>query len=263
MTKEKNRELIDLVCNTHPFKPSKVLFEKINEESDTSDWEVKCLLARFLIHPSLGREAEALELFQDALKESDGMEMDQDAADQKAWMLRDLSGLEHHRNNHEKALDYIQQAIQIADTRKCSYSFTIRGELVYRKLDILCAMGRENEAMAEADQLIEEHADSRSTNDSYIFFCYRFKAQQAARRNNPANAREFLLKSLNFTKQPNEWVEKGRRALSEYKIGNTACSEAMNHMLQYLPNECTQIVWWDMPGEPDWENIPHPGDCAQ
>ena len=249
MTEERFMELVDLVRNSHPYAPPRILFQS-SKESGIADWERKCFLARFLMHPALDRKDEAIELFQEALEESTGIEMDQNTKDKKAWLLRDLSVLESHRGDNEKALDYILQSINIANSSSCNYEYVIRGELVLQKLSILCALGREDEADAEADRLIEEHADSKSTNDSYIYFCYRFKAEQAASRNDLAEARDFLLKSLDFTKQHNEYVEESRAALCKFEIENVACEEAMNKMIRCLPGEHTQIVWWDMPGEP-------------
>ena len=251
MTEEKYRELVDLVCSSHLRRPPRALFLNLKNESDTPDWMNKTMLARFLQYPEMHRRDEAIELYQEALEESDGIEMDQDAIDQKAWILKDLSILENHRGDNEKALEYILQAIQIANSSSYVYSFTIRGELVLTKFDILYELGREAEADAEADRLIEEHTDSKYINDSYLYFSYIYKAKRAADSNNLVKAKEFLLKTFDGIKRFGECFESARVSLSKVEIEKLTCAEAMDWMLGCLPDTQTQILGWDMPEEAD------------
>lgn len=248
MTKEKYEELVRLVCQTGDIRPPKAIFD-----GNYEDWRVRAQLARWLMRPPLNRKQDAIDLLNTLIDVPINEESSEEDIDQMAWALRDLSELEREQGEKELALSHIEQAIKLAESRNAAYSFTVRGNLLFHKFEILRSLGQEQEAEALADAMIAEHKNSAVKNDSYVFYGCLFKAHLAVTKENPAEVKEFMLKALDGIDSADETVMESRAKLESIDTGTLSVEDVFNKMYRVLPDANHDIVWWDMTGTPPWE----------
>ena len=248
ITKENYEELVSLVCQTGDIRPPKAIFD-----GNFEDWRVRAQLARWLMRPQLNRKQDAIDLLKTVVDVPINEQSPEEDIDQMAWALRDLSELEREQGEKELALKHIEQAIKLAESRNAAYSFTVRGNLLYHKFEILRSLGREQEAEALADAMIADHKNSAVKNDSYVFYGYLFKARLAVAKENPDEVKEFMLKALDGIDPADETATESRAELKSIDTDNVSAEDVFNKMYRVLPDAYHDIVWWDMTGNPPWE----------
>ncbi|BAL85042.1 hypothetical protein SELR_pSRC102350 (plasmid) [Selenomonas ruminantium subsp. lactilytica TAM6421] len=241
MTKEKYNELVQLVQDKSKLTPPLLTYNNYD------NWEHKATLARLLNMYGLNYPKYAIELFRDAIaiplnEKSSDRSSD---IDLRAWALRDLSILESQQGDNEQALQHIEQAIDLAESRTDDYEFTIRGNLLMHKFLILCELGQAQEAEALADDMIERYKNAGSKNNSYVFYGNQCKAKLAAKRGKHAEVKEFMLKALDALDNTNEAVAASRTALLSINTAGASAMDLFKEMQQALPDAYHEIVYWD------------------
>lgn len=146
------------------------------------DWRTKLIIAR-LLHKSDNLKP-ALELIESVLNEKiDYKENDEgyfgthiEYIDNMAWAYKEL-GILYWKlyKDGEKGLGYIEEALKIAESIGNKFVIITRGDIFRDKLELLKDLGREEDAIYEANNIIS-FIDMNIKN-SYLFNAYEFKAQ--------------------------------------------------------------------------------------
>ena len=115
--------------------------------------------------------------------------------------LRDIADIIWNlTKNGDATLQYLDKAFRICRSFPYRFHTEARGEIWYRRLNVLAASGRRDEALADARRMVEEekkesHAPEPILPDPlydhvnpYIFYSLRFLAEQAYKDGNVADA---------------------------------------------------------------------------
>lgn len=146
------------------------------------DWRTKLIISR-LLHKSDNLQI-ALELIESVIDEKiDYKQNDQEYfgsyteyVDNKAWAYKEL-GILYWKlyKDSEKGLEYIEEALKIAESIDNKFMIIARGDIFRDKLELLKEIGREEEAITEANNKI--NFIGMNIKNSYLFNAYEFKAQ--------------------------------------------------------------------------------------
>ena len=146
------------------------------------DWRTKLIIAR-LLHKSDNLQP-ALELIESVLSEEINRKENCDGyfgtyieyIDNKAWAYKEL-GILYWKlyKDGEKGLQYIEEALNIAESIDNKFMIIVRGDIFRDKLELLKEIGREEEAITEANNKI--NFIGMNIKNSYLFNAYEFKAQ--------------------------------------------------------------------------------------
>ena len=235
MTEEKYQELVKLVEEQGTLTPPKELY------GHYGDWNAMVTLARLLTSFGLDYPQEAVLLFREAVAVPFA-DFPQDVSEDEyvdlmAWALRDLSSLERKLGEYELSLAHIEKAIEMANSRKVRYQWTLRGNLVYHKLLTLCALGRTAEADAIAESMVKPQKQ-----DSCAYYGYLFQARQAAAQENPAAVRDFMVKAVNSMDNA-DVVLQCRTELEQVDITRLDAQSVFDQMNRLLPDVYHEVVW--------------------
>jgi tetratricopeptide (TPR) repeat protein len=146
------------------------------------DWRTKLIIAR-LLHKSDNLQP-ALELIESVLNEKIYYKENDEGyfgtyieyIDNMAWAYKEL-GILYWKiyKDGEKGLGYIEEALKIAESIDSKFVIITRGDIFRDKLELLKDLGREEDAISEANNIIS-FIDMNIKN-SYLFNAYEFKAQ--------------------------------------------------------------------------------------
>lgn len=196
MDKEQFDILVDTVLETSA-RPPENLFAGGYE-----DWHCRARLGHFLAMPELNRPDAAKELFQSVIDVEPDEESSEDI-EEKTYALQHLSQLERDGGDYEKALDYINLALEVAEESDFLYRFILRGELWGERWNLLHLLDRTAEAEAEINQRIEFFEEIPIKHNSYLYYGYRFKAQLAAKQgDSPLVVKDFMHMALSYMELP-------------------------------------------------------------
>lgn len=234
MTEEKYQELVKLV-EQNSLNPPKELYDHYG------DWHAMVTLARMLTGFGLDYPQEAVFVFREAITvpfaDFPQNVSEDEYVDLMAWALRDLSSLERRLGEYESSLNHIDKAIEMANSRKARYQWTIRGNLVYHKLLTLCAMGRTEEADAIAEAMIKPQKKN-----SCAYYGYLFQARQAAAQENPAAVKNLMVKAAESMDNA-EVVFPCRAELEQVDITKFDAKTVFDIMNRFLPDVYHEVVW--------------------
>lgn len=188
MTNADFNRLIDLVVNTG-LTPPAALFREGFE-----DWYTRAALAKFLSHPMYGRIDEAIALFESITHVTTESPLE---LEQKACSFKQLSLLlRKYKQDFPHSLNYICEAIKIAESTDYQFQTVVRGELWGVRWNLLAKLHQSKQALQEANQKIQQFNDISVLNNSYIYNAYRFKAQLSGAQGNVTEFLQLMKKAL-------------------------------------------------------------------
>lgn len=198
MNQEKYEELVKYISN-NGIEPNTILFEEDN-------FARRVFLGRFLCSSQYKKYKEAIELFEDILKnEFESYESScsfqkevptfEEYIEQKVWLLKDLSKCYLIFNNDKKkALEYINKSLSLAESVDHEFDFIVRGEIWKDKIYILRLLGESVEE--KIDEIINKYNDGIKELDSYVPNAYLMKFNKAIYDNYEEDISFYLNKLL-------------------------------------------------------------------
>ena len=201
MTQEEFHKLVHLVIDS-PAKPPETLFI-----GGMDNWHARARLAHFLAMPTINKPETALELFHSVV-DVDVDEENAEDVEEKVFALQRLSSLTKEvEGPNEKALDYINKAIELAESTDFLYKYILRGELWGDRWNLMHAIELTKDAEEEVDERIEAYKDIPIEHNSYLYYGYRFKAQLAAERGVTLVAKDYMHMAIHSMEIPAEYQE--------------------------------------------------------
>ena len=201
MTQEEFHKLVHLVIDS-PAKPPETLFI-----GGMDNWHARARLAHFLAMPTINKPETALELFHSVV-DVDVDEENAEDVEEKVFALQRLSSLTKEvEGPNEKALDYINKAIELAESTDFLYKYILRGELWGDRWNLMHALELTKDAEEEVDERIEAYKDIPIEHNSYLYYGYRFKAQLAAERGVTLVAKDYMHMAIHSMEIPAEYQE--------------------------------------------------------
>lgn len=165
-----------------------------------SSWQSLVILSRMLASDSFKEYEVALEIMEDIAKNhgADNEVSDSKTIEQKIWFLRDFGVLTWKvKEDAQKALEYLTQAVDILKSIDFELAFLIKGEVWKDKLDLLKITRQEDKAMEEANHIIADYEKSQDyINNSCLYNAYLLKAEVEKEANNLEKAVENLKLAL-------------------------------------------------------------------
>lgn len=193
-------DLTALVLDSPPHPPRHLF------SGGYADWRCRARLAHFLISRE-DRQAEGIELFE-SIADIDIDDNDPEGVEEKVFALQILSAkLRETKTALPQALNYINQAIELAESTDYLYKYVLRGELWADRWLILREQQQTDLAVAEIDEKINAYGDIPIDRNSYLYFAYRFKAQLAAKEGLTLIAKDYMHKALSYMDIPAEYQE--------------------------------------------------------
>lgn len=194
-------ELVDFVLETG-VHPPKSLFTL-----GFDDWHARARLAHFLCMPEYNKRAEGIALFKSVANEQIDEE-NPETVEEKIFALQKLSAcLREEKQELNDALNYINKAIELAESTDYLYKYILRGELWADRWITLYMQNKLDVAQAEADEKIDAYEELPIAHNSYLYYAYRFKAQIAAKNATTLIATDFMHKAISFIEVPEEYKE--------------------------------------------------------
>lgn len=185
-------ELVHLVMESK-LKPPHFLFH-----GGYDDWHTRARLAHFLAMPDFNKTDEAVELFK-TIVEAEVDEENSEDVEEKVFALQRLSTcLRTQKDQLENALNYINLAIELAESTDFLYKYVLRGELWADRWVTLHMQKKSDVAIDEVNEKIEVYESIPIHHNSYLYFAYRFKAQIAGANGTTLIAKDFMHKALSF-----------------------------------------------------------------
>lgn len=92
----------------------------------------------------------------------------------------------------DKAIEYINSAVEISDESDISFSHVLRGNLLRSKLNLLAQLGRHGEIETELERIINKYSDKGFANNSILYSAYLHKADLEYGKGNFKAALEYL-----------------------------------------------------------------------
>jgi len=114
----------------------------------------------------------------------------------------------------EDALDYINLAIELAESTDYLYKYILRGELWADRWLTLHLQKKTQIAEAEIAEKIEIFEPLPIPHNSYLYYGYRFKAQIAAECGTTLIAKDFMHMALSFMDVPKSRQDELQEAFS-------------------------------------------------
>ena len=199
MTQERFHELIHIVLDSlGSAAPPHDLFA-----GGVVDWHARARLAHFLAQTE-EYHAEALDLFLSVVDAEPNEELAQDV-EEKVYAMQGLSALEARTEElREAALEHINLAIECAESTDFLYKYILRGELWADRWNLMHKLRMTEEAEAEANERIDAFAglEEAVPHNSYLYYCYRFKAHLAAARGVVLIAKDYMHMAIHAMEIP-------------------------------------------------------------
>lgn len=207
MNEARYLELVDLVQKTTAQPPDHLFASGYN------DWHCRARLAQFLAMDGIDKQDEAIELFL-SITDVEPNEEDSQDVEEKVYALQKLSQLYKDKEKYKDAMNYICDAIELAESTDYLYRYITRGELWADRWNLMHRMKLTQEAEAEVDNRIEVFKDIPIEHNSYLYYGYRFKAQLAAERGVVLVAKDYMHMAIHNIQIPDEYKEKLDKAFS-------------------------------------------------
>ena len=99
--------------------------------------------------------------------------------------------------SEEAALTYLQQAYDIARAYTHTFHSCARGDMFYRRLAVLREAGKEEQAVTEAQQMVEAEKDNNGVNP-YKYFALKFLAEDAHNAGDDAKASDIYAEAFKY-----------------------------------------------------------------
>lgn len=232
MTKDEYQKWVDYVIK-NGLKPPRAIVEGQGYD----DWRSRIMLARFLCRNSYRQLEPAIKLYKSVL---DIKVTALEDVEQKAWAMQDLGlCIWYLLNDARQALHYIDMAVNLAESVKGEFYFIARGELWLNRWQLLSKLGEVELAIKEADEIILSKKLLHYKNNSYLYYAYKFKAENELNNNNLEQAVNFLKHALSFFPHENDSLQKLDEIWNDKSQEPSEIYTAMNKLT-------TKVVYWDI-----------------
>lgn len=168
--------------------------------SNYNDWRCRSTVGRALywmdeVEASMRVLATVLEVEPNM---EDAPEMGLSEAEHKVLCLRDVAEIVWKlAKSEDAALNYLAQAYELCRAYKHPFRSASRGDVFYRRLNILREVGKEEQAVQEAEVMLEMEANNDGINP-YRYFSYKFLAEHAHNNGDDAKGAELYEKAFTY-----------------------------------------------------------------
>lgn len=186
----------------------------LDKITNYNSWNGRLITSRFVAsyckdesNPEIKKEIlnGSLEIMEDTLnnlmkeyKVSDEYNY-KDFIEQKIWALVDVSWLQWIiYKDDKKALDYINEALELLGQVDFDLKFVVRGQIYETKWNIFLDLGREDEVLQEVENVISKYKDAEKYKESYLYYSYFIMAEIEKEKGNMEKALEYLKESLSY-----------------------------------------------------------------
>lgn len=207
MNSHEFHELTHLVMDS-PAKAPALLFQ-----GGFDDWHARAHLAHFLAMPEFKKQDEAIELFRTIVDVEADLENPEEV-EEKVYALQRLSTLMRERHDYEKALYYINLAVELVESTDFLYKHILRGEIWADRWNTLYHLKKVDIAQGEIDEKIQAFGSLPDLHNSYLYYGYRFKAQVYATEGLKEEALAAMRMALSYMDLAPEYKEKTEQALN-------------------------------------------------
>lgn len=101
----------------------------------------------------------------------------------------------YYAGDLDKALEYINSAIDLSGTVNTGFSHVLRGDLWETRLKLLSLLGRNDEIEGELERILNKYANTDFESNSYLFNAYKYRADLEYKRYNNKAALENLMEA--------------------------------------------------------------------
>jgi len=185
------KKLVEMVVKSKNPPPAELF------AAGVEDWHTRARLGHFLALPEFALQDTAISLFK-SVADAETDEENAEDVEEKMYALQKLSALLREGGENEAALNFINQAIELAESTDYLYKYILRGELWAERWNLLHQLNQSAEAEEEVDARIEAYSDIPVEHVSYLYYGYRFKAQLAAERGVIMVARDYMYMALKY-----------------------------------------------------------------
>ena len=165
---------------------------------DCSNWRHRSTLARFLFREE--QFIPAIDLFKSIVDiEIDNNDVESGDLENKVWCLTELSiSMWQYQQNLEKALMYIDMAIELMNSYKYKFDFVVRGEVWRSRWEILKVSGQVHLAKKEINEKISAVMFEDNKSNSILFHGLSFLAEVSKSNNDNKKANYLLVRALRY-----------------------------------------------------------------
>lgn len=167
---------------------------------DYNDWRCRSIVGRALYW--MGDTESAMRVLSTVIDVEPNMDDDPEyglsEAEHKVLCLRDIAEIVWKlAKSEEAALTYLQQAYDIARAYTHNFHSCPRGDMFYRRLMVLKEAGKEEQALQEAQQMVEAEKDNNGVNP-YKYFALKFLAEAAHNADDDAKASDIYAEAFKY-----------------------------------------------------------------
>lgn len=168
--------------------------------SNYNDWRCRSTVGRALywmneVEAAMHVLATVLKIEPDL---DEAPEMGLSEAEHKVLCLRDVAEIVWKlAHNEEAALNYLGQAYELSRAYQHPFRSASRGDMFYRRLTILREVGKEAQAVQEAETMLEMEAKNDGINP-YRYFAYKFLAEHEHEGGDDAKAAQLFAEGFKY-----------------------------------------------------------------
>ena len=168
--------------------------------SNYNDWRCRSTVGRALywmdeVEAAMHVLATILDVEPDM---EDAPEMGLSEAEHKVLCLRDIAEIVWKlAHNEDAALNYLDQAYALSRAYKHPFRSASRGDMFYRRLAILREVGKEEQAVQEAEKMLELEAENDGINP-YRYFAYKFLAEHEHNNGDDEKAAQLFAEAFRY-----------------------------------------------------------------
>lgn len=167
---------------------------------DYNDWRCRSIVGRALYW--MGDTESAMRVLSTVVDVEPDMndepEYGLSEAEHKVLCLRDIAEIVWKlAKSEEAALTYLKEAYDICRSCKHGFRTTPRGEMFYRRLEILREAGKAEQAVQEAEAMVEAEKDNNGVNP-YKYYALRFLAENAHAAGDDAKASDIFAEAFKY-----------------------------------------------------------------
>ena len=168
--------------------------------SNYNDWRCRSTVGRALywmdeVEASIQVLATVLDVEPDM---EDAPEMGLSEAEHKVLCLRDVAEIVWNQaRNEEVALNYLGQAYELSRAYQHPFRSASRGDIFYRRLAILREVGKEAQAVEEAEAMLDMEAGNGGINP-YRYFALKFLAEHEHNSGNDEQAVQLFAEAFQY-----------------------------------------------------------------
>lgn len=211
---------------------------------DYNDWRCRSIVGRALYW--MGDTEGAMRVLSTVVDVEPNMEDEPEyglsEAEHKVLCLRDIAEIVWKlAKSEEAALTYLKEAYDICRACKHGFRTTPRGEMFYRRLEVLREAGKAEQAVQEAEAMVEAEKDNGGVNP-YKYYALRFLAENAHEAGDDAKACDIFAEAFKYYPR-NEIADRDiNKAAEETDLAKRYKAYKFCSGVQYVPWEYQEPV---------------------